>query len=257
MYNVLLDRSPTRYENYIIETDFRIGIQLIDLYEDIDIDDQDRILSCYSLLYGGAVPLDDESALRGLLWFLSCGKRYAPRDIEYIERMQRIANKRRLIQAAKQSGSPLLFDLADSCEFDSLEELRELAQFEVEQENEPEATADRVIEEFEDIVESDRKIAYDFTIDSDLIYAAFQQQYGIDLSTVKMHWFKFAALFQGLKDTQLNELMYYRTVDTSKLPKSSKEEAKKLQNKHRIRKVTAARKRDLMQVFGAEWRDHI
>lgn len=53
----------------------------------------------------------------------------------------------------------------------------------------------------------------DYEIDADLIYSAFMEQYGIDLVNSDMHWYKFSALLEGLKDTKLNEVIDYRTWD--------------------------------------------
>lgn len=43
-------------------------------------------------------------------------------------------------------------------------------------------------------------IPYDYDVDSDYIYAAFMQQYGIDLLDTDMHWHKFKALFDGITE---------------------------------------------------------
>lgn len=54
----------------------------------------------------------------------------------------------------------------------------------------------------------------DFKLDADLIFAAFLQQYGIDLTTVdELHWHKFLALLHGLKGTKLDEVMAYRCYE--------------------------------------------
>lgn len=59
---------------------------------------------------------------------------------------------------------------------------------------------------------------YDFEFDSDYIYAAFMQQYGIDLCQTDMHWWKFKALFAGLTDgTKIADIMQVRAVDLSKI----------------------------------------
>lgn len=50
----------------------------------------------------------------------------------------------------------------------------------------------------------------DYIVDADYIYTAFMEQYGIDLITSDMHWYKFQALFRGLHDTKLNEIIGYR-----------------------------------------------
>lgn len=54
-------------------------------------------------------------------------------------------------------------------------------------------------------------IVIDFRQDANLIYAAFMQQYGIDLTEVEeLHWHKFLALLDGLIGTKLTEVMGYR-----------------------------------------------
>lgn len=52
----------------------------------------------------------------------------------------------------------------------------------------------------------------DYEIDSDYIYSAFLEQYGIDLVDIPhLHWHKFLALLRGLSDdTMLGKIMSYR-----------------------------------------------
>lgn len=60
-------------------------------------------------------------------------------------------------------------------------------------------------------------ITLDYELDSDLIYAAFLGQYGIDLVDIEyLHWHKFLALIAGLnEDTRLREVMGYRCYKKS------------------------------------------
>ena len=55
--------------------------------------------------------------------------------------------------------------------------------------------------------------AVDYVLDGDYIVAAFQQAYGIDLTSCEyMHWHRFKALFTGLPDeTRMAKIMGYRT----------------------------------------------
>lgn len=55
--------------------------------------------------------------------------------------------------------------------------------------------------------------ALDYVLDGDYIVAAFQQAYGIDLTSIDyMHWHRFNALIVGLPDeTRLAKVMGYRT----------------------------------------------
>lgn len=65
---------------------------------------------------------------------------------------------------------------------------------------------------------------YDYEYDSEFIFAAFMEQYGIDLSeTEYLHWWKFLALFKGLHDCKMTDIMGYRGAEiTDDLPDSRK-----------------------------------
>lgn len=67
---------------------------------------------------------------------------------------------------------------------------------------------------------SDGERCYDFEQDDGYIYAAFLQQYGIDLESVPyLHWWKFNALFKALPaDCEICKIMGWRTMKiTSKM----------------------------------------
>lgn len=70
-----------------------------------------------------------------------------------------------------------------------------------------------------------RKRIYDYEYDDGYIYAAFLQQYGVDLQDEQMHWWKFRAMFLSLKDdTEFVKIMGYRSIKiTSSMSKSQKE----------------------------------
>lgn len=50
----------------------------------------------------------------------------------------------------------------------------------------------------------------DYTIDASYIYAAFFEQYQIDIIDTPLHWHKFLALLHGLHDTEFNKIIEYR-----------------------------------------------
>lgn len=58
-------------------------------------------------------------------------------------------------------------------------------------------------------------IPLDYSIDGDLIYSAFMEQYGIDLINIpELHWHKFLALLNGLNDNvKLRQVMGYRCYE--------------------------------------------
>ena len=72
-----------------------------------------------------------------------------------------------------------------------------------------------------------QKQIYSFEYDAKYIYSAFKDQYGIDLNEIDyLHWFKFRALFEGLKsDNKICEIMGYRAIDLGKI-KDKDEKAK-------------------------------
>ena len=76
--------------------------------------------------------------------------------------------------------------------------------------------------ESEPYLESRR--VYDLEYDSEYIFAAFMELYHIDLTeTPYMHWWKFRALFKGLHDCKMTEIMGYRGAEiTEDMPDSRK-----------------------------------
>ena len=64
-------------------------------------------------------------------------------------------------------------------------------------------------------VNDNGEIVLDFAIDADYIYAAFMEQYGIDLLTARLHWYSFNALLHGLHDTELNNIINARLYKPS------------------------------------------
>ena len=81
-----------------------------------------------------------------------------------------------------------------------------------------------------------KKVGFLFDYDMDLIFAAFMQQYGINLLRTNMHWWEFKALLNGLNDdTKFVQVVGYRTADLSKI-KDKKERArmKELQDYYAI-----------------------
>ena len=65
--------------------------------------------------------------------------------------------------------------------------------------------------------DGDQTLYYEY--DGDYIYAAFMQNYKIDLMETGLHWHKFLALLKGLSGTMLNEIMGYRAYTGAKQEK--------------------------------------
>ena len=74
MINVLLDSLPEEFEGYPINSDFRIGIQLTQLFDDDSMTDQEQFYCAVDLLFGydGMTECPDPDTLkRGLEWFIT------------------------------------------------------------------------------------------------------------------------------------------------------------------------------------------
>ena len=77
-------------------------------------------------------------------------------------------------------------------------------------------------------VDKDTEIDMDFSEDMDYIEASFMSDYRIDLTTEKMHWWKFYTLLEGLSNSELgnccvlNRVRNLRTFDLSQI-KDNKE----------------------------------
>ncbi len=77
MFNILLDELPTEYEGFPIDSDFQIGIQIMQVLEDEELTQQEQMRTALSLLYiskdkkGNPMPLPDvQTAVDGVMWFL-------------------------------------------------------------------------------------------------------------------------------------------------------------------------------------------
>lgn len=64
----------------------------------------------------------------------------------------------------------------------------------------------------------DGKRVYDFERDADVLYAAFWEQYGVDLMAAALHWWQFRAMFVGLKeDCAMRQRMWVRGVNLAEV----------------------------------------
>nr|DAT78235.1 MAG TPA: hypothetical protein [Caudoviricetes sp.] len=64
--------------------------------------------------------------------------------------------------------------------------------------------------------------SFDFSEDEAYFYADFLGHYGIDLSTAKLHWFDFCALFRGLPDEcRLKRIIGIRAESLSEIKSSA------------------------------------
>lgn len=56
---------------------------------------------------------------------------------------------------------------------------------------------------------------FSFSFDGGLIYAAFLSQYGIDLTSSHLHWWRFLSLFYSLSSCKFTEVLKVRGINLS------------------------------------------
>ena len=74
MFNVMLDKLPTEYNGYPINSDFRIGIQIFQILNDMELSEMEQIYKACELLFGveGEDWFPDTGTMQnGIQWFLS------------------------------------------------------------------------------------------------------------------------------------------------------------------------------------------
>ena len=95
-------------------------------------------------------------------------------------------------------------------------------------------------------VEGEKERIYDFSYDAELFYAAFLEQYGIDLLKTDLHWWKFLALFRSISpDTRLFKVLSWRAAKLSDISDSKqKDYIKRMKRLYRLPKNSLAKKDD-------------
>lgn len=87
MFNILLDKLPTEYKGFPIDSDFQIGIQIWQIMQEEELSQKERLSFSLSLLFldkdedGNPLPVPDiHTAIEGLQWFLSDWYHDKPND---------------------------------------------------------------------------------------------------------------------------------------------------------------------------------
>ncbi len=100
-----------------------------------------------------------------------------------------------------------------------------------------------------------RQEIYDYETDEDYIFAAFLDQYGIDLTTDRLHWWKFRALFKSLKsDNEIVKIMGYRAMEiSSDMPKEQQKFYREMKELYRLEdgRTAEEKEQDFNESFAA------
>lgn len=81
-------------------------------------------------------------------------------------------------------------------------------------------------------------IAYDFVSDANAIFAAMQREYGIDLTTAEMHWWRFMALLEGLYSYSFADRVGFRVADLTGLDSKQRANIIKKRNQFALNSET-------------------
>ena len=102
-------------------------------------------------------------------------------------------------------------------------------------------------------------VAYSFCQDAPYLYAAFLEQYHIDLCDIEyMHWWKFCAMFESLSDdTQMSKIMYYRKVSTSGMPKEKRFFINEMKKRYRLIDDTSLTGHITLEQRNMRWRNYV
>lgn len=74
MLNALFDGFPDEYHGYLIRTDYRIGLQILQCLSDKEYTQEERCAQVVYLLFGNGAPNDWNEAFQGVKWFLNGGR---------------------------------------------------------------------------------------------------------------------------------------------------------------------------------------
>lgn len=76
-------------------------------------------------------------------------------------------------------------------------------------------------------------LPFDYQCDAPYIIAAFQQLYGIDLTTEKVHWWRFRSLLRSAlaEDVLFSRIVRWRTADTSQMTPEERQHTEEMRQR--------------------------
>ena len=98
--------------------------------------------------------------------------------------------------------------------------------------------------------------AFDFEVDSNLIFTAFMTQYNINLNRENLHWWEFMALFNSLNDdNEIVKIMNYRTIDINSIKdKKERKTYKQLQDYYSLENIVTKEEKEHLEAKMKEWK---
>lgn len=107
------------------------------------------------------------------------------------------------------------------------------------------------------------RVSYSFEQDAPYIFAAFMGTYRMNLQRIpsaELHWWEFIALFDSLPDDcKIRKIMYWRTCDTSGMPRKEVQRINELRKRYELKddvsiraKITLAQRNQKMKDYVAK-----
>ena len=172
MFNPLLDKFPTQYKGIQMNTDFRVGVLLSIMFNSGKLTDDEKKYQALALLYGDSfmeLGVDPLTLWDGVLWFMAVGYNKCTNTPDKVEEKSDDDDDKDEDCMVDAEGNKLIFDA--------------------------------------EVPDNDNVI--DFEFDASRIYSGFLRTYGVDLTEVNMHFFKFMFLLADLD----NDCSHSKVVD--------------------------------------------
>ena len=111
-FNPLLDTFPTSYKGVPVKTDFRVGIELFRLFNNVKLSDLEKKERALILFYKDNIPEDVNFAWSGIEWFMHLGYNKSRNEVAPLqeEKQDGDVTKKGIEESSCNSDSCLDFD---------------------------------------------------------------------------------------------------------------------------------------------------
>lgn len=91
---------------------------------------------------------------------------------------------------------------------------------------------------------------FSFSQDGGFIYAAFLSQYGIDLTSTNLHWWRFLSLFSSLTDCKFTQIVNIRGINLASVSDSNQKGfLRKLKRIYRLKSNSSDISSEIEKIF--------
>lgn len=105
------------------------------------------------------------------------------------------------------------------------------------------------------------RVSYSFDQDAPYIYAAFMSTYRMNLQRIpsaELHWWEFIALFDSLPDDcKIRKIMYWRTCDTSGMPRKEVQRINELRKRYELKDDVSIQAKVTLEQRNQKMKDYV